>query len=145
MICLAVIAQAPTTASLPDPNHFASVGWVVVILTALIVALRSGMGFVRDLKDKPAPGDVARESAERFATKAELRDRAAEWDKESRRLYDKREEDLRLAAQSRKAMHEDVQKISEGLSALTATTQLQNQTLAGVTSDIKRILERLPR
>lgn len=132
-------------AQLPDPNHFSSIGWVAVILTGLILSLRAGMGFIRDLKDKPSPGEVQGEAHQTFATKIELQTFSDRHDAEIKRLYDKREEDLRLAAQQRKSLHEDVQKISSGMAALTATNQLQNQTLAGVTADIKTLLSRMPR
>lgn len=58
--------------SLPDPNHFASIGWVLVIIVALITGLRQGISFVRELKDKPSPADVQRDAAALFCTKAEF-------------------------------------------------------------------------
>ncbi len=58
--------------ALPDPNHFASIGWVCVILVMVIFGLRQGIGFVRDLKEKPAAGDVAREAAATFTRKTEF-------------------------------------------------------------------------
>lgn len=70
-----IIAQA-----LPDPNHFASVGWVCVILVAVITGLNQGIGFFRSLKDNPPPAEVARESAATFATKTEF-NQHVEWNR----------------------------------------------------------------
>ena len=39
---------------LPDPAHFSSLGWVVVSLTGLIIAIRSAIGLVNDVKGKPS-------------------------------------------------------------------------------------------
>jgi len=58
-------------AQLPDPNHFASIGWVTVILVAIIVGLNQGIALVKSMKDKPSPLDVASESASKFVSKSE--------------------------------------------------------------------------
>jgi len=47
---------AETIQGLPDPNHFASVGWVVVILVAVVVGLNTVLDFYKNhMKEKPTP------------------------------------------------------------------------------------------
>lgn len=44
---------------LPDPNHFASVGWVLVIITCIIVAIGQVLDVVNKyLREQPKPSDT---------------------------------------------------------------------------------------
>jgi hypothetical protein len=43
---------------LPDPSSPASIGWVIIILTGLIVSVRSGIGLFKDLRDQPPSGQL---------------------------------------------------------------------------------------
>ena len=70
---------AEAMSALPDPNHFASIGWVCVILVAIIVGVRQGIGLVRDLKEKPSSGEVMTQANATFATKQELERLEAEF------------------------------------------------------------------
>lgn len=57
--------------TLPDPNNFASIGWLCVITVSIITGARQVMKFVRDLKDKPSPGEVLERAREEFQPKGD--------------------------------------------------------------------------
>jgi len=65
-------------AQLPDPHAYASIGWGCVILVAIIIGIRQGMGFIRDLKDKPSPAEVLQAASDRFAEKEILEEHIGE-------------------------------------------------------------------
>lgn len=130
-------------AQLPDPQNFASIGWVIVIIGGLIWGLRNGIGFVRDLKDKPAPGDVQREAAAMFAQKRDLEAHVATTDSKFERLAKQRDEDLKNAAAARKDMHEDIAAIDSKVSALAATTDLQTGQLDRLDKKLDGMPERV--
>jgi hypothetical protein len=60
-------------------------------------------------------------------------------------LAQSREEDLRLNAQSRRLIHEKIERVATEVAGLSKTAELQNQQLAAAINDIKIILTRLPR
>ena len=43
---------------LPDPNHFASLGWVLVIIAGLCVIFNAILGFMDRFKEKPDPKET---------------------------------------------------------------------------------------
>jgi hypothetical protein len=52
-----LLAQA--VPPLPDPNHFASVGWVIVILVAVLVGANQVLSFYKEhIAEKPKPSDT---------------------------------------------------------------------------------------
>jgi hypothetical protein len=54
-----LIAQAPTALPLPDPNHFASVGWVIVIFVAVLVGANQVLSFYKEhMTERPKPSDT---------------------------------------------------------------------------------------
>lgn len=46
---IAQITNAVGAAGLPDPNDYGSIGWVLVILAAIVTGARQAIGFWRDL------------------------------------------------------------------------------------------------
>lgn len=59
MDLIAQASQATHALPLPDPNHFASVGWVIVILVAVIVGANQVISFYKDhLSEKPKPSQT---------------------------------------------------------------------------------------
>ena len=67
-----MILLAETTPALPDPNLFSSIGWVCVILVSVIIGLRQGMAFIRELREKPNGAEALKEAYEKFATKEQV-------------------------------------------------------------------------
>jgi hypothetical protein len=56
---LAQASQVTHSFPLPDPNHFASVGWVIVILVAVLVGANQVITFYKDhISEKPRPADT---------------------------------------------------------------------------------------
>ncbi len=133
-------------AELPDPNLASSIGWVCVILVTIIVGLRQGMGFVRDMKDKPSPGDVSRESAERFNTKHEFHQHVAANNRDHENLFSKIggvERGLKTAIEQQiDTVRKDLIGCVRDIAGLNKETQLQNQSLARVESKLDRLIER---
>ncbi len=149
-----MIAQAT---SFSPPIEIA--GWLAC--AAFLIAMINGaMKLVDRFKDKPHPSDVQRESAEKFASKTEFEKHTA-WDSnEHEKLWskvggvergangsvEKKLSDLREERQKdMDKLHDHINGVGLKVAGLEKSTELQNQTLANVTSDIKRILERLPR
>jgi len=60
-----------------------------------------------------------------------------------KRVEEKREEDLRLSAQSRKLVHQDIERIGREVSALTATTASQTAHLQRLDTKIDDVPERV--
>lgn len=57
-----------------DPSSYQAVGWIVVALSALVVAVNAVLKLTDRMRDKPPASEVARESAEKFVSKPEFRD-----------------------------------------------------------------------
>lgn len=105
-----LIAEAAST-SLPDPNGYAAIGWVVVIIGGIFVILNSGADFINRFKAKePTPP-----LHEQFATKDEL-DEVKEEVRGLDRKIDDRFDQLRLErSKSVAELHKRIEAISAGL------------------------------
>ena len=97
---------------LPDPNHFASVGWVIVIVTCIIVMLSVVINFWRSITNQPTDMRVVTDCV-----------KEAECDKRHKELQDKFETvesrrivDAKDAAGSRKGMYEEMKRLDDKLS-----------------------------
>ena len=66
-----MIILADAAAKLPDPTGYSAIGWVSVTLVCIIIGLRQGMKFVRDLKDKPTASDVLEKARREFQPKGD--------------------------------------------------------------------------
>ncbi|HOP99130.1 MAG TPA: hypothetical protein PLK78_17065 [Verrucomicrobiota bacterium] len=128
--------------NLPPPDNFASIGWAFVVLVCLIVGLRQGMGFMRDLRRgngadqtniHPQPLQV--EAAFTPASEATCKER---YDKTQLELKDLRDERKKDVAE----LHEKINKVDKEVGGLTTATHLQNQQLAQISAKIDRIAER---
>lgn len=60
----------PVASTLPPPGDFGSVGWVVVIVTALVVSVRQAVGLWRELS-RPNGSDAMRDADDRFQPRGE--------------------------------------------------------------------------
>lgn len=59
MDLLAQASQVTHALPLPDPNHFASVGWVIVIFVAVLVGANQVISFYKDhMAEQPRPADT---------------------------------------------------------------------------------------
>lgn len=56
--------------NLPDPNGYASVGWLLVCLVAVITGANQIHDFWKRIQSKPSPGEVQEAARERFVEKA---------------------------------------------------------------------------
>lgn len=143
--------------ALPNPYNFASIGWVVVILTCIIWGVRQALGLARDVKGKPTPGDVQYESVAKFATKEELaalslnndgvhkdifskiggveRGANASTEKKLEELRHERREDMRV-------LHAEINEVGKKVAGLEKETELQNQSMARMDSKLDRLIER---
>ena len=101
--------------TLPDPNNFASIGWVVVILASLAFGANAVLDLVdrvRGRNDKPTQieqpvsVELVEELHEKFAGKKEFEAHQQETRSEFSRVTRERTEDLRLAAMSRRTMYD---------------------------------------
>lgn len=143
--------------TLPDPNHFASIGWVCVAAVAIIIGLRQGMKFVHELKDKPAPGDVRFEAIGKFATKEELFALSANNDNvhkdifhrlggSERGLNQRLDEKFKAAHDERRAdigtLHKEINSVGLKVAGLEKETELQNQSMARMDLKLDRLIER---
>lgn len=147
-------------ATMPDPNSYSSIGWLLVAVVALITGVNQVLKLVDRVKDKPAPSDLARDIATRFTTKEEFHTHVSLNTREHENLFkkvggvergagEKLAEELQLLRQERRGDMENIQKevnqISNNTAALQATNSLQNQRLTSIEQDIKLVLTRLPR
>ena len=131
-------------------------GWLGC-LAFLIWIVNGGIGLTRSLKDKPAPADVQRESAEKFALKSEFTQHT-EWNRrEHENLFSKiggadraaeaacakKHEELR--AERREDMsnlYGEINEVGKKVASLEAINQLQNQRMAGMDAKLDRLIER---
>jgi len=128
---------------------------------AFLVVLANGvLKLVDRVKGKPSPGEVQAEAAEKFTRKEEFERQVATNEQVHRDLFskiggvergnnanaEKKIEELRHERrEDMRVLHEEINDIGNDVAGLKKETELQNQTLTAVTTDIKRILERLPR
>lgn len=59
--------------SLPEPGHFASIGWVCVIVVAIIAGVRQVLGLWHDIKERPTGAEALQEARTVFASKEDLK------------------------------------------------------------------------
>ena len=125
---------------------------------AFVVTMVNGVTkLIRNFKDKPAPGDVQREAAERFAEKEELRHHI-EWNRrEHENLFskiggvergaaantEKKFEERRIEHNAdMRALRTDIGDIAKKVAGLETVTDLQNQHMASMDSKLDRLIER---
>jgi hypothetical protein len=58
--------------TLPDPNHFASIGWVAVTIVAILGGVYVAVCLWEKIQSRPSGGEVRSETHEKFATKPEV-------------------------------------------------------------------------
>jgi len=128
---------------------------------AFVVVLANGvLKLVDRVKDKPAPGDVARETAEKFTRKDEFERHVAQNQKEHENIFSKIggvergagskvADEIRVLREERREdmaeLKKHVDDIGSDTSALKATNIIQNQRLTSIETDIKVLLTRMPR
>lgn len=127
--------------TLPPPNSYQSVGWVLFAVAALCVALNQILKFVDRVKQKPHPGDVQREAAEKFVGKPEFHSVIGELKSEDLRLHQKIGGVDRGASQKTDdkvtALTHQIGGVAQKVARLEATTEIQNGELSEIKKDIK--------
>ncbi len=101
-----MIAEISSALPLPEPNHFASIGWVCVSIVAIIAGVRQVLGLWHDIKEKPTGAEVLQKSHTMFASKEEFK----RLEEEFRRHQ---EFELREAELRRKGVYDRLDKSRE--------------------------------
>ncbi len=130
-----------------EPHGYAAIGWVSVILAAIVVGLRQGIGFWRDLQDRAtrvrmtggqvaiADQPLAVRLASEFMKKEECQMRHGTLEKQIDELRRERRADT-------SELHEKINQVAREVSALIKSTELQNQQLARMDVKLDRLSER---
>ncbi|HEY1170246.1 MAG TPA: hypothetical protein VGH19_02645 [Verrucomicrobiae bacterium] len=92
--------------SLPEADHFASIGWVCVSVVAIIAGVRQVLGLWHEIKDRPTGAEVLKEANGTFASKEEFK----RLEEEFRRHQ---EFELREAELRRKGVYDRLDKSRE--------------------------------
>ena len=103
----------PLFGQLPDPQSFASLGWVVVILVALITGTNQAIRLLNSLKDKPTPLEVRTETLAQYVSKefcaahhAQIEERLSRIETEAGEFRGATREDLRELREMIKRLHD---------------------------------------
>ena len=139
---------------MPDPNSFASIGWVIVAIAALCVCANQIDDFFKRRAGQdghrtvgPQPFEV--KAAAEFLHKRD-HDAHHAWDMtEHNNLFKKIGGVERGAAQALKddvdSLRDELTEVGKQVAGLNKSTELQNQQLASIVSTQNTILQRLPR
>lgn len=84
---------------MPDPNSYASIGWVVVSLGALMLIVERGVALFKHFGSSPPAGELA-------ITNAQLAERLAQ-------LEEQRELDLRTGSERRQKIYAELKSQRE--------------------------------
>jgi ferritin-like metal-binding protein YciE len=120
----------------PDSNFFLQLALAALFIGNLI-AVWLGIANGRRMQKREIS------FAETPATKKEFDQHVESSDERIRRLEDKREEDLRISAMTRRKLHEDIQDIGKQVAGLTATTTQQTGQLQTLDRKIDGMPERV--
>ena len=106
-------------AQLPDPSSAASVGWIILSIAALCLALNQIMGFWREhVKEQPTPSET-------YATKQQHDEFRKQMDAE-----------LGRERGSRKLIHQEVAVLQADTKSLRTETESQTRQLADLKKQI---------
>jgi hypothetical protein len=138
-----LFAQTTSSSQWAAPTGTAT--WLAV-LGFLLFIWNQGAKALRSTKDKPHPGDVQRESAEKYVTKPEFQNHVAKNDKDHDNIFTKMggvERGAKSAVEQQvEVVRKDVAQCGRDIAGLKVETQLQNQSLARVESKLDRLIER---
>jgi hypothetical protein len=114
----------------PPPQYVAWVAGLAFTLWLILLGFKVWDRFSGKSRERTIlPNPVITQQVEQLVTVPVFGQHVTEQEARFKRMEDKREEDLRLAAQTRRAMHTDIQDIGKEVSALTAVTESQSQQL----------------
>lgn len=143
-----LIAAADASAQLPDPNSYASIGWLLVGLGALLVIVNQGFKMKRNFMGDPPqpPNQVLGQSAQELQRRVDVLERHVdESDRRRKGLYDRIESSAAHTASKIEALRvevkDDIQGVHERINVLESeqgglktATDLTNQRLAQIDS-----------
>lgn len=113
-------------ATLPDPSSTASIGWLVLTLAGLAVAVNAIANFWRqNIREQPSPSAT-------YATKAEHSDLRAQLDVE-----------LGRERASRKRMHEEIADIQGDMKAMRGELDMQSKQVESVHHELREMNKRI--
>jgi hypothetical protein len=95
---------------LPDPNGYASVGWLLVCLVAVITGANQIHDFWQRIQAKPSPGEVQAAARELYVEKPVFDRTLAEQEAEAEAISAKVEEHRKAAEASRDRLYDHVGK-----------------------------------
>ena len=139
---------------MPDPNHFSSIGWIIVGIAALCMAFnqiddfvkrRQGRDGERTLMNVPLEVKAATEFVAKHLFDKHVEHNTSthnEMFQTTRQIETKLREEFKEDVD---ALHEKTGHIAEDVAGLKAATVLQNQQLASIVATQNQILQRLPR
>jgi hypothetical protein len=133
-----LLAQA---AALPSPEHYSSLGWLLVALAALSLMLKNGLDLWKDhFREEPRPSGT-------YVTISDFKDRIQELSEEmaTDRAENKREHEnlfSKLGGQER-GINTNLRELDRKVAALDERSLTTNSTLAVMGQTIERIRERL--
>lgn len=112
--------------------EFSQVGIALGVLAALALAINQVWDLVQKIKDKPSPGDVQRESIDRFVSKSDFTSHVIADESAHDSLEEKIEKAANHDEESRRRIHNDIAGLSNKVAALDAT-------ILSTTAQIQRI------
>lgn len=145
-------------AALPDPSTASSIGWLVLVVAALCAAVNQVHSLIDRWKAKPGQPPNEQLQQAHLHLRSEF-DRHVEADSQEHkdifrklggvergveeRLTRRLEQMAQQDKESRRNMHEEIGQLQKDVSALKATSEITNQTLAILGTKFDRLLERL--
>lgn len=116
----------PLAANLPDPSSAASIGWLVLTLAGLAVAVNAIANFWRqNIREQPTPSAT-------YATKAEHSELRAQLDVE-----------LGRERASRKRMHEEIAELQGDMKSMRGELNTQSKQVESMHDKLEEINKRI--
>ena len=134
---------------------------IILFGLAALAALYYIVGLVKESRAKPTPNELQKESLERYATKAELKDFVSDTNNIHRQIFEKIDA-LRVAfeiridgrldkielesRESRRQLHRDVESLCSELAAVKAfgqsNSKIFNEQIQRIDAKLDRLIER---
>lgn len=142
---LAQITNGVAGGGMPAPSEYAAIGWVIVSVTAIIVAVNAGFKLWANVtgsgsRISPVPLDVR--LTHEFVKKEECMARHGESVNRAEALEQRIEELRQERKEDTEVLHEKVNSVGREVSELKSTTNLQNQQLARMDAKLDRLVEK---
>ncbi len=115
----------PMLAQLPDPKSAESIGWVLIVIVAIIAGINQAMRLFRSFKESPPPHQT-------YATKEQHRELELKLDAE-----------LGRERSARKRIHEEIAALQANVAAIKVATDSQATDTAELKERVAEINSRI--